>query len=324
MRPIDLHAHVTPECFRRAVADGGTFFGMDASYGELHNPKNTWTIAERLADMDALGVGMHAVSVTDCFYQYDQDVETTRAIARACNDELAEMARAYPDRFVGLGNIPMQDIGAAISEMERAMLELGLKGFMINDHVNGHNYDEPQFLPFWKAAEELGAVILFHQYGPTLVSARTEDYFLPNSIGNLVDRAVVFGTLVHGGVMDRFPGLKLVLAHGGGYTAFGAARMDKAWEAAAIDYMPKDARRNISRPPSTYLGAFSYDCCTQSEATLRFLIDQVGIDQVVFGTDYPAPMIIDDAVNWVNGLASLTAEEKEAILWRNPARLLGL
>ncbi|MBS1241670.1 MAG: aminocarboxymuconate-semialdehyde decarboxylase, partial [Gemmatimonadetes bacterium] len=220
--------------------------------------------------------------------------------------------------------VPMQDVGAAVAEMERAVGDLGLKGLMINDHVNGQTYDQPQFLPFWMAAEKLGAVILFHQYGPTVVTARTNDYFLPNTIGNLVDRTITFATLVFGGVMDRFPGLKLCLAHGGGYTAFGVARMDKGWEAAAIDYMPHDARRNIDRPPSAYLGSFYYDCATFSERTLRFLIDSVGIGRVVFGTDYPAPMVIEDAVNWVNGLASLSDEEKDAILWGNPARLLGL
>ena len=177
MRAIDIHAHVTPECFRHAVRDGGTFFGMTKADGELSNPKNRWTIEERLADMDGLGVGIQAVSATDCFYQYDKDVEITRSIARACNDEIARVAREHPDRFVGLGTVPMQDVGAAVAEMERAVLELGLKGLMIDDHVNGRTYDHPDFRPFWRAAEELGAVILFHQGGPTVVTARTNDYF---------------------------------------------------------------------------------------------------------------------------------------------------
>jgi len=148
-------------------------------------------------------------------------------------------------------------------------------------------------------------------------------------VGNLVERILTFGTLVHGGVMDRFPGLKVCLLHGGGYTAFGIARMDKGWEAASLDYMRaysagEDARQSITRPPSAYLGRFYYDCATFSEPTLRFLIDTVGIDRVVFGTDYPCPMQIIDPVNWVNGLAGLTAEEKQAILCANPRRMLGL
>jgi aminocarboxymuconate-semialdehyde decarboxylase len=148
-------------------------------------------------------------------------------------------------------------------------------------------------------------------------------------VGNLVERVLTFGTLVQGGIMDRFPRLKVCLLHGGGYTAFGLARMDKGWEAQKLAYMcnysaGEDSRQQITRPPSTYASAFYYDCATFSEPTLRFLIDTVGADRVVFGTDYPCPMQIIDPVNWINGLQSLTAAEKQAILWDNPARMLGL
>ena len=324
MPVIDVHAHVTPQRFQRAVREHGTWYGMTSADGELENPKNLWTPEERIADMDALGVDVQAVSPTDCFYQYDRDVETTAAIARAVNDEIAEMTRDWPDRFVGMGTVPMQDVGAAVVELERIVAEHGFMGVMIDDHVLGRTYDEPEFLSFWEAVEGLEAVTLFHQLGPTVVQHRTNRYMLPNTIGNLTDRTITFGMLVFGGVVDRFPDLKLCLGHGGGYTAFGIARMDKGWEAAAIDYMSKGAREHIDRPPSEYLGRFYYDCCTHSEATLRFLIDTVGIDRVVFGTDYPAPMVIEDSVNWVRGLGSLTDDEKEAILSRNPARMLGM
>lgn len=324
MPVIDVHAHVTPQRFQRAVRNNGTWYGMTSADGELENPKNLWTPEERIADMDSLGVDMQAVSPTDIFYQYHRDVETTTAIACEVNDEIAEMTSKWPDRFVGMGTVPMQNIEAAVTELERIVGDHGFKGIMIDDHVLGRTYDEPAFHPFWDAVERLGAVVLFHQLGPTVVKHRTSRYMLPNTIGNLADRAITFGTLVFGGVMDRYPDLKLCLGHGGGYTAFGIARMDKGWEAAAIDYMSKGAREHIDRPPSEYLGRFYYDCCTHSEATLRFLIDTVGIDQVVFGTDYPAPMVIEDSVNWVRGLESLTDNEKEAILSGNTARMLGM
>ena len=117
--------------------------------------------------------------------------------------------------------------------------------------------------------------------------------------------------------------------YGGGYVAFGIARMDKGWEAAKLDYMTEysageDADQILSKPPSSYLDSFYYDCATFSEQTLRFLIDTVGIDRVIFGTDYPCPMEIVDAVNWVNSLESLTEYEKGAILAKNPAKMLSL
>jgi aminocarboxymuconate-semialdehyde decarboxylase len=118
--------------------------------------------------------------------------------------------------------------------------------------------------------------------------------------------------------MDKYPNLRICLSHGGGYTCFGIGRMDRGWE------VKKEARGNISRPPSAYLSAFYYDCITFSEPALRMLIDTVGIDRVVLGTDYPATMRIDWPTSWVLGLKSLTLEEKQAILHKNLEKLLGL
>jgi aminocarboxymuconate-semialdehyde decarboxylase len=323
MRAIDVHTHVTPRRFRDAVADGGEWHGLTASTGELEIPKFSLRAPDRVAEMDEMGVGVQVLSPNTGFYCYDRAPETARAISRECLDELADMRDEFPDRFAIAGTVPMQDVAVAISELEHAMLERGACGVMIDDQVNGHTYDEQQFGPFWRAAEELGALVLFHQGGPTLVDERTKRYALSNSIGNLVERALSFGTLVFGGVVDEFPDLRLCLCHAGGYVAFGIARMDKAWR-AGVEGVPgfEDAALNLERPPSDYLASFYYDSCTHSAETLRFLIDTVGIDQVVFGTDYPAKMILDDGVDWINGLEALGSEEKAAILSENPARLL--
>jgi aminocarboxymuconate-semialdehyde decarboxylase len=228
------------------------------------------------------------------------------------------MVRRRPERFAGLGTLPMQDVKAAISEMERCMTRLGLKGVEINDHVNNRTFDEPEFLSFRKAAEQMGALVFFHQGGETLVTPRTRRYHLPNSIGNLVDRAVTFATLVHGGVMDACPDLKICLGHGGGYTCYGIGRMDHGWKVRS------EARVHTTQPPSAYLRRFYYDCIVYTEPALRFLIDSVGVDRVVFGTDWPYDMALDWPVAWVLGMKGLSQEEKEAILWKNLERLLGL
>jgi aminocarboxymuconate-semialdehyde decarboxylase len=326
MAVIDVHNHVTPRRFRDAVAGGGTWHTLTAEVGELHIPKFSISAEDRIAEMDEMGVDVHVLTVNAGFFKYELDPQLTRAIARECNEEIAEMMHAYPDRFTGLATVPMQDVPLAIAEMKHAMGVLGYRGITINDHVAGRMLDEPEFLPFWEAVEELGAVVFFHQCGATVVEHRTTRYGLPNSVGNLVERAITFGTLVFGGVMDRFPALKICLGHAGGYTAFGIARMDRAWQSGALENNPEfeDARAVLDRPPSEYLGRFWYDSCTYTEATLRFLLDTVGSDRVVLGTDYPAPMILEDAVRWINGLEGLTAEEKEGILSTNPARLLGL
>ncbi len=318
MRAIDIHAHSTPQCFQREVLQGRSWHGMTAAEGELFNPRNAWTPEQRIADMDSIGVDVQVVSTNVAFYKYDQDVDTTVAIATDCNDEVHQMTLDYPERLAGLATLPMQDVRAAIAELERAVTTLGFKGAMINDHVNGRTYDDPAFLPFWRAAEQMGAVLLIHQANPTMVAPRIDRYHLPNTIGNLAERAVTFASFVFGGVMDQCPDLKVCLAHGGGYTCFGAGRMDRGW------LVRREARVNITQPPSEYLDRFYYDCLTHSEPALRMLIDTVGIDRVVLGTDWPADMMIDWPVGWVMGLPSLTQDEKEAILWKNLEKLLGL
>jgi aminocarboxymuconate-semialdehyde decarboxylase len=331
MRSIDIHAHLTPQCFWRATENGGDWHTIrrekDAQGGDVAvvggrrqslPPRARWTPEERLADMDSLGVDVHVVSPYVGFYNYQLDASVAAATARATNDEISEMVRARPQRFTGLGTLPMQDVKAAISELERCLSRLGLKGVEINDHINGRTLEEPEFRPFWKAAEQLGALVFFHQGGETLVTARSTRYHLPNTVGNLVDRAVTFATLVHGGVMDEFPALKIVLGHGGGYTCYGIGRMDHGWQVRS------EARAHIRQPPSAYLRRFYYDCIVYTEPALRYLIDAVGADRVVFGTDWPYDMALDWPVAWILGMKSLSQEEKEAILWRNLERLLGI
>jgi aminocarboxymuconate-semialdehyde decarboxylase len=331
MRSIDIHAHVTPQCFWRATENGGDWHGSkrdkDARGWECAvvggreqplPPRAKWTPEERLAEMDSLGVDVHVVSPYVGFYNYHLDPAVALATSRATNDEISEMARTWPQRFAGLGTLPMQDVKASMAELERCMVRLGLKGVEINDHVNARTLDEPEFRPFWRAAEQLGALVFFHQGGETLVSARSRRYHLANTIGNLVDRAVTFATLVMGGVMDDYPDLKICLGHGGGYTCYGIGRMDRGWQVRS------EARVRISKPPSAYLQRFYYDCIVYTEPALRFLIDTVGAERVVFGTDWPYDMALDWPVSWILGMQSLTREEKEAILCKNLERVLNL
>ena len=270
-----------------------------------------------MADMNSLGVDVQVLSTNAYFYNYDEDPATVSLMAQECNDYVARLVKDHPDRLSGFSTLPMQDIKASIAELERSM-GLGLKGAMIGDNVNGKTFDEKEFLPFWKAVQSLGAVILVHQDGETVVNHRLSRYHLPNTIGNPADRALTFAALVFGGVMDACPDLKVCLCHGGGYTCYGIGRMDRGWQ------VRQEARVNIQQPPSAYLSKFYYDCLTHSEPALRYLIDSVGIDRVVFGTDWPFDMAIDWPVSWLLGLESRSQDEKEAILHKNLEKLLGI
>jgi aminocarboxymuconate-semialdehyde decarboxylase len=312
---VDVHAHVTPQRFQRAVLDGSDWYGMTPADGELDNPKNRWPPPRRIEEMDALGVDVQLLSPTDCFYQYHREPAVTARIAAECNDEVADMVRDFPTRFMGLGTLPMQDVALAIAEMERGRRGLGLRGFMIDDHVRGLTYDHAVFDAFWEAAQELRALLFVHQGTPTSVTYRTRRFFLPNSVGNLVDRTLTFGCLVFGGVLDRYPGLAICLGHGGGYVPYAVDRLDKGWHAHP------SLRGQAVAPPGAYVGRFYYDSVTYTDRNLRFLIDVVGRDRVVFGTDWPAPMAVDDPVRRIAS-ASLTDDERHALLRGNAARLL--
>ena len=331
MRTIDMHAHLAPQCFWKATENGGNWHGItreqDARGREfaiigteraLMIPKTSWTPEQRMMDMDSLGVDVQVVSPYSTFYNYRLDTKTAKATSEDCNDEIYQMTQTWPERFAGLATLPMQDVNAAVSELERVMTQMNFKGAMIDDKINGVTLDHPNYMPFWKAAEDMGALILFHQAGNTVVDSRIDRYHLPNTIGNLADRTITFASLVFGGVIDACPDLKICLSHGGGYTCYGIGRLDRGWN------VRPEARVNISKPPSEYLNSFYYDCIVYTEPALRYLIDAVGIERVLFGTDWPFDMEFDWPVSWILSLTSLSTTEKEAILWKNIERALDL
>jgi aminocarboxymuconate-semialdehyde decarboxylase len=196
---------------------------------------------------------------------------------------------------------------------------LGLKGAELDMVVNGENWDEPRFLPLFKAAEAMGAVLFFHpQPQHNLMMQFTNRYNLPNSIGVIVEDTLMVATLIFGGILDACPNLKVCIAHGGGVACFGMGRLDHGWQVRT------EARVHIQKPPSTYQRRLYYDCVVGSEPALRFLLDQVGADRVVLGSDWPFVRWNPSPVAWVNGLASLSQGEKDQILWRNLETLLNL
>jgi aminocarboxymuconate-semialdehyde decarboxylase len=308
-RPIvDVHAHLTPRRFVEAVAGGRGWHGMSDDDGELWNPRNLWEPKQRIEEMDELRIDVQVISPTDCFYQYHQEASVAARIAAEVNEEIAETVRGNPDRFRGIGTLPMQDPDLAVSHARELVTGLGLTGVMIDDHVNGVLYDDPRFEELWTALEDLGAWILIHQYHPTIVTYRTEDYFLLNSIGNLVDRALTFSAFIYGGVIDRHPKLKVCLAHAGGYVPYALDRLDRGWE------VWPEMRGQAARTPSSYIKSFYYDTVTFTDRNLRFMVDTMGADRVVLGSDWPAPMRVHDPVAFIESSDGLSESERDAIL----------
>ena len=332
MRAIDIHAHLVPKSlwqaadagrdwygFRHEPGDGvGTMVG-DGKRTHFASPKVRFTPEERLKDMDTQGVDVQVISIHTPFFGYHLDPAQGRALARDVNDEIAAMARQWPRRFAGLATLSVQDVTAAIDELERAVTVLGLKGAELDTVVNGENWDEPKFLPLFKAAEAMGAVLFFHpQPQHNFMLQRTTRYGLFNSLGVIVEDAIVVAILIFGGVLDACPDLKVCVAHGGGPACFAMGRLDRGWQGRAA------ARGGAQRPPSTYQRRLYYDSVTGSEEALRFLLDRVGADRVVLGSDWPFVPWHPSPVAWVQGLQTLTPDEKDKILWRNLESLLKL
>src|SRR6267142_4806791 len=229
MRSIDIHAHLMPQCLWRTVDSGGDWYGM--RFDRVPTPKVRFTPEERLRDMDAQGVDVQVVSIHTPLFGYGLEPALGRRLARDVNDEIAAMAKQWPTRFAGLATLPVQDVKAAIDELERAVTVLGLKGAELDTLVNGDNWDEPKFLPLFKAAEAMGAVLFFHpQPQHNFMLQRTSRHGLFNSLGVIVEDAIVVAILIFGGVLDACPALRVCIAHGGGPACFAMGRLDRGWQ----------------------------------------------------------------------------------------------
>jgi aminocarboxymuconate-semialdehyde decarboxylase len=333
MKSIDIHAHLVPRSLWKAVEAGREWYGFRHEAGAglgtvigngkrtgFNSPKVRFTPEERLEDMDAQGVDVQVVSIHTPFFGYHLDPSQGLALAREVNDEIAEMTRQHPSRFAGLATLPVQDVKASIGELERAVTGLGLKGAELDTIVNRDNWDDPRFLPLFKAAEAMGAVLFFHpQPQHNFMMERTTKYGLFNSLGVIVEDAIALTMLIYGGVLDACPNLKVCIAHGGGPACYAMGRLDRAWQGRG-----PGREQTIPQPPSAYQRRLYYDTVVGSEKALRFLLDEVGADRVVMGSDWPFVPWHPSPVTWLQGLQSITPEEKEKILWRNLQTLLKL
>ena len=326
---VDLHCHMYVPAAADAVAD---VFDMETD--GLHrfsnhatqevNARQSETIREqltsverRLADMDRMDVDIQAVSPVPLQYYYALPPEMGRTATRLINDEIALVAAAHPDRFVGLGGLPMQDPQMAVAELERVMGDLGFKGIELCTNVNGEELSAERFQPVFAKAEELDALIFLHPNGFS-DGGRLADHYFINVIGNPLDSTVAVSHLIFDGVLDRFPGLKICVAHGGGFLPAYSGRIDHAHGAR------EDCRRCIEKPPGHYLRRLYFDTVVFTEHQLEYLAGLYGSDHIVLGTDYPFDMGMYDPVGFVEGAAALTDADKDAIVGGNAARLLGI
>ena len=273
-------------------------------------------IAVRLKDMDRMGIDIQAVSPAPNQTYYWTDPGLGAQLARGVNQGIAEICGKWPDRFVGLGTVPLQDSELAVKELIHCVKALGLRGVEINPSVNGLDLTDKKLNleKFFRKAEELDIVLFMHPIGFTQ-GDRLMDHYFNNVIGNPLETTVAASHLIFDGVMERHPRLKVVLPHGGGYLAHYWARMDHAWQARP------DCRTAIKRKPSHSLEQFYFDTITFDRGMLRQLVERFGAEHVLLGTDYPYDMGVEDPVGFIKK-AGLSAEKMNRIMGGNAAALL--
>jgi aminocarboxymuconate-semialdehyde decarboxylase len=328
---IDIHCHLaTPasrplvDAHRRPEFEPYDYFmGQDSKeQNKEMYPRISAQLTDpgaRIEHMDRMGVDVQGLATFVSEYFYWAPARVAAEAARIQNDNLAAVASANPDRFVAMGaTVPMQDSDLAVAEMDRVVDVLGFKGLQIGGTVHGRNLDEPRFRPFWAAVEAKGVPVIIHPSGYP-EGNRFGDYFLTNCIGNPLETMVAATRLIFSGLLEEHPGIKLVLLHGGGYLPFYGARADHTWEVR-----PETRVRIPDHPPSHYMKRLFYDTMVFQPLYLRHLIEVVGVERVMLGTDYPFDMSETDPLGLIAATEGLTEQDREAISGGNAARLFNL
>jgi aminocarboxymuconate-semialdehyde decarboxylase len=326
---IDVHAHIlTEETIRLLQSEAPKvapkLSDIDEQFGTLdvagsvyrHFPRGGWDLERRLQDMAASKVDVQVLSVCPQTFVYAQPPAVAATFARVQNEQLAKLAKARPDRFLGIATLPMQAPKLAADELRHAVRVLGLRGAQIGSNIAGKNLDDPELEPVWATAAELDAFILVHPINVAGMD-RLGSYYLNNLIGNPLDTTIAAACLVFSGVLERYPTLKFCLAHGGGFVPYQAGRFVHGWQVRT------EPKKFLPKPPTDSLDRFYFDTIVHSKDVLEFLVGNAGADRVLLGSDYPFDMGMPDGVLQVRGL-SIPAAEQAAILGGRAQALLGV
>jgi aminocarboxymuconate-semialdehyde decarboxylase len=265
--------------------------------------------------MDAMGVDIQVLTASLVHQGLEwADAQTSLRLARTTNDWIARAVAERPTRFIGLGTLPLHVPSLAVAELERCMGELRLHGVGISSTAGGLELGDPALAPFWERVEALGAVVYIHPGGNR--DRRFKRWHLWNSVGQAFEEAMAIASLMYDGVLERHPKLKICVSHGGGYMPYYMGRIDR-------NYVEKaNTRINMSKPPVEYLRMLYYDSCVYDRPVLQHLVERVGADRVVLGSDYPVGET--RPVAFVRDTTTFSEAQKEQIVSRSAASLLGL
>jgi aminocarboxymuconate-semialdehyde decarboxylase len=309
VKTVDVHAHcVIPETL--------VLMGLKV---EAQRRGLVMVVRDRLREMDEQGIDVEALSINPFWFSAER--ELARQVIQIQNERLAELCAAHPDRFVAFASVALQYPDLAIQQLEDGVKKLGLRGAAVGASVAGEEFSDPKFHSFWAKADELGVLIFLHpQSTPDLAGRFKGNGWLSNVIGNPLDTTIALSHLIFEGTLDRFPGLKICAAHGGGYLPSYAARSDHG---CRVSPELCDRTIELKKKPTEYLRQLYFDSLVFTAEALRHLVAEVGASQIVMGTDHPIPWQ-DKAVDHILDTPSLSDAERAAMLGETAARLLGI
>ncbi len=326
---IDIHTHILPEkwpdlsekfgyggwvrlehhkpCRARMMMD-------DKFFREVQD--NCWDPGKRIFDCDHTNIGVQVLSTVPVMFSYWAKPQHTLELSKILNDHIAGIVKDYPDRFIGLGTVPMQAPELAVKELERCM-KIGLRGIQIGTHINDWNLDAPFLFQIFEAADSLGASVFVHPWD-MMGKDQMPKYWLPWLVGMPAEASRAICSMIFSGIFEKLPNLKVAFAHGGGSFPATVGRIEHGFNVRP-DLCAVDNDVN----PKEYLGKFYLDSLLHDEAMLDYVVDLIGADKVVLGSDYPFPL--GEAVpGQLIENSSLSKEHKRAILSDNALTWLGL
>ena len=325
---IDVHCHIYPKEYCDLVEKEGPRFGVKVFTdekgvkranvkGEPHPPLEPFiNVGARLATMREMGLDMNVLSFSSRPGVYWADAALGEELCQAANDAYARIIAEHPGRFSGLASLPAQDAPRSVRELERAVTKLGLKGGFLGTNVGGRYLDDESFMPIYEAAAALKVPIIVHPANPA-GKAQMNDYHLFNLVGFPTESANSIGRLIFSGVFDRLPDLQFIFLHGGGTAPYLIGRFNHGWK------MRSECKK-IRRPPLEYLRSnFYLDALVFHPLVVRFLVDMIGSERVLLGTDLPYDMTDLEVVKTLQA-SGLSQEEYANITHRNAQALFGL
>lgn len=325
---VDIHTHYVPPAYLDYVRGNGNRIGREivqVSSGEIliKDRVRTFPLERGFHDVDLTisqmtrrGIDCNVVSVPPFMFHYEQSIDVATDMAQMFNDQAINLGARYNGRFAAMATLPLQSPERGVAELER-VTKLGVRAVEIGASIHERELDDPELDVFWEAAEKLDVLVFIHPIRPP-GRERMLPYHLFNLIGFPAETTLAAARLIFSGLLDRYPRLKVCLAHTGGMLVWIAGRFDQGH--ATIEA----CRKHIERKPSEYLSNFYYDTLIYQPQALSYSASRVGIDKIVMGTDYPFAIADDDPVTSVNAVIGLTDAERASICGGTAAKLLGL